>query len=49
MWWVGKNHRPTAQEGRQRLEHLEAHGPSDHAFGWESLNQNNLWMTARCA
>jgi hypothetical protein len=49
MWWVEEGHRPTAQEGRQRLEHLEAHGPSDHAFGWESLNQNNLWMRARCA
>jgi hypothetical protein len=49
MWWVGEGERPTAAEGRARLEHLAANGPSDHAFGWESLNQNNLWMTARCA
>ena len=49
MWWVPEGYRPTAQEGRQRLEHLAANGPSDDAFGWESLNQNNLWMRARCA
>jgi hypothetical protein len=49
MWWVPDGHRPTPQEGRARLEHLAANGPSDHAFGWESLNQDNLWMRARCA
>jgi hypothetical protein len=49
MWWTPEAYQPTAREGRQRLEHLAAQGPSDHAFGWESLNQNNLWMTARCA
>jgi hypothetical protein len=49
MWWVPEEHRPTPAEGRGRLEHLAAHGPSDHAFGWESLNQDNLWMRARCA
>jgi len=49
MWWLPAGHRPTAEEGRARLEHLAAHGPSEQAFGWESLNQNNLWMRARCA
>jgi hypothetical protein len=49
MWWVPEGYRPTAREGRERLEHLAAHGPSDQAFGWESLNQDNLWMRARCA
>ena len=49
MWWVPEDYRPSAGEGRERLEHLAAHGPSDHAFGWESLNQDNLWMRARCA
>lgn len=49
MWWMPEGERPTAAEGRARLHHLAAHGPSDYAFGWESLNQNNLWMTARCA
>jgi hypothetical protein len=49
MWWVPEGHRPSPQEGRQRLEHLAAQGPSDHAFGWERLNQDNLCMRARCA
>ncbi len=49
MWWVPEGHLPTPSEGRERLEHLTVHGPSDYAFGWESLNQDNLWMRARCA
>ena len=49
MWWVPEGHRPTPVEGRERLEYLATHGPSDHVFGWESLNQDNLWMRARCA
>jgi hypothetical protein len=49
MWWVADGHRPTPEEGRGRLDYLAEHGPSDHAFGWETLNQDNLWMRARCA
>ncbi len=49
MWWVPEGHRPSPQEGRERLDYLAAHGPSDYAFGWESLNQDNMWMRARCA
>jgi Domain of unknown function (DUF3291) len=49
LWWVPEGHRPSAREGRERLEHLAAHGPSDRAFGWESLNQDNLWMRAQVA
>jgi len=36
MWWVPAEHRPTVQEAVERLRHLRQHGPSDHAFGWES-------------
>jgi hypothetical protein len=49
MWWVQGGHRPTLDEAKERLEHLTAHGPSDHAFGWESLPAAQLWKTARCA
>ncbi len=49
MWWVEPACCPRRRKVARRIEHLAAHGPSDHAFGWESLNQNNLWMTARCA
>ena len=36
-------------EAKERLAHLAAHGPSDHAFGWESVPAAQLWKTARCA
>jgi len=49
MWWVPAGHRPTVAEAVERLEHLKAHGPSDHAFAWESLASAQLWKTARCA
>ena len=48
MWWIEAGHEPTAQEGRARLEHLQANGPSDHAFGWESVPSAKLWREARC-
>jgi hypothetical protein len=34
LWWVPAGHRPTAGEGRRRLEFLVAHGPSPVAFGF---------------
>jgi len=49
MWWVPAGHRPGVQEAVDRLEHLKAHGPSEHAFGWESVPSAQLWKTARCA
>ncbi len=48
MWWIPEGHRPPMSEGRERLEYLRAHGPSDHAFGWDRLPAANLWKTARC-
>ena len=49
MWWVPNGHRPTVAEALARLDHLKVKGPSDHAFGWESLPAAQLWRTARCA
>ncbi len=49
MWWVPARHRPTVQEAVERLRHLQQYGPSDHAFGWESLPAAQLWKSARCA
>jgi heme-degrading monooxygenase HmoA len=37
MWHVPVGHIPTLAEARERLDHLTANGPSDHAFGWEGL------------
>ncbi len=49
MWWVPVGHRPTLAEALERLDHLKLHGPSDFAFGWESLPAAQLWKSARCA
>ena len=32
LWWVAAGHIPTIEEAKVRLEHLEAHGPTPHAF-----------------
>ena len=48
MWWVPAGHRPSIQEAIERLDHLKHHGPTDHAFGWESLPSAQLWKSARC-
>ena len=32
LWWVPVGHIPTVAEGRERLEHYQAHGASPHAF-----------------
>ena len=48
MWWVPAGHLPTPVEAMERLDHLAAHGPSENAFGWESVRAAQLWKTARC-
>jgi hypothetical protein len=32
LWWVAHGHRPSVEEALERLEHLRAHGPGEHAF-----------------
>jgi len=49
MWWVEPGARPGLQEGVARLDHLKLHGPSEFAFGWESLPEAQSWKAARCA
>jgi hypothetical protein len=49
MWWVPAGHRPTVEEALERLQSLKDNGPSDFAFGWESLPAAQMWKTARCA
>jgi hypothetical protein len=48
LWWIPEGHRPTMEEGAERLDHLKAHGSSDDAFGWDSLPAAKHWRTARC-
>jgi len=37
LWWVPAGHRPSVDEARQRLAHLEAHGPSQFAFTFRTI------------
>jgi hypothetical protein len=32
LWWVPAGHAPTPQEAKDRLDHLERHGPTQTAF-----------------
>jgi len=32
LWWVPEGHIPTVAEGRERLEHFQANGPTPHSF-----------------
>ncbi len=48
MWWVPAGHRPTLEEGLERLAHLKERGDSDHAFGWKWLEQAKLWRERQC-
>jgi uncharacterized protein DUF3291 len=38
LWWVPAGHRPGVDEAKQRLAHLEAHGPSPFAFTFKTLS-----------
>ena len=31
-WWIPAGHEPTVDEAEERLLHLRAHGPTEHAF-----------------
>lgn len=36
LWYIEKGHIPTLAEGKERLEHLQAHGESKYAFSFKS-------------
>lgn len=39
LWWVPAGRRPSVDEAKQRLAHLEAHGPSQFAFTFKTLHE----------
>ena len=49
MWRIEVGHIPTLEEAKQRLDHLNAHGPSEYAFGWADLPSAELFRSLRCA
>ncbi len=48
MWRVAEGHQPTLLEAKERLEHLDANGNTDFAFGWSHLPHVKLWQEQRC-
>lgn len=49
MWWVPVGHRPTMTEAMGRFRHLEDHGNTDHAFGWDHLPAAHQHRTQACS
>ena len=49
MWWIPVGTLPTAEEALSRLDDINRNGPSQRAFGWESLSSTQLWKTQQCA
>jgi heme-degrading monooxygenase HmoA len=43
MWWVPQGYQPTPEDSMAKLAYLDAHGPSDVAFGWAELPGATLW------
>ena len=37
LWWVPEGHTPGIDEMKQRLAHLEEHGPSQYAFTFKNV------------
>jgi heme-degrading monooxygenase HmoA len=37
LWWVPVGHTPSVDEAKQRLEHMEQHGPSQFAFTFKTV------------
>jgi len=47
LWHVPAGHRPTIEEAKARLDHLAAHGPTEHAFDWSTVEAQG-WVAHRC-
>src|SRR5262249_28077585 len=39
LWWIPVGHIPTIDEAKDRLAHLEAHGPTPYAFTFKTTFQ----------
>jgi heme-degrading monooxygenase HmoA len=48
MWPVEEGHTPTLDEALERLAHLNAHGSTDYAYGWDHLAHLKVWLTKQC-
>lgn len=39
LWWTNLDHLPDANEGKERLDHLWAKGPSTYSFDFRTIHQ----------
>lgn len=37
LWWVPAGHIPTIEEAKERIAHLETHGPTQFAFTFQQV------------
>lgn len=37
LWWVPAGHRPSIDEAKKRIAHLQAHGPTQFAFTFKTI------------
>lgn len=49
MWWVPEGHRPTLEEAYARLEQYQTEGPTERAFGWAEIMDEQRMRALRCA
>lgn len=43
LWWAPVGHLPGVDEAKQRLDHLEAHGPTPFAFSFRTRFPADSW------
>ncbi|MDB4197301.1 DUF3291 domain-containing protein [Ascidiaceihabitans sp.] len=43
MWMVEDNHTPDLAEAMDHMEYLQKYGSTDHAFGWDFVDQSAWW------
>jgi hypothetical protein len=44
LWWVPAGHEPSAVESRERLEYLQQHGATPHAFTFKQRFTAEEWL-----
>ncbi|MBG1231842.1 DUF3291 domain-containing protein [Aestuariivirga litoralis] len=49
FWPVAEGHIPTLEEAWSRLQDLEKNGPSERAFGWAEVMDQERMRNLRCA
>lgn len=49
LWWIPAGHAPTPHEAKAKLEYLEQHGATPHAFTFKQRFTVDEWLASRDA